>query len=163
MRVAVENDMKTIARKIDTNSRGTTMRQLIGALAVSCALAIVSSARATDCQSLTGRRAASGVVVKAQHFAAREKISAGPLPLSASRAFCRVQARLTPAAGSDIQVEVWLPDAAGWNGKLLGAGNGGYAGTLLLPYLDMLPALRHGYAAAGTDMGHETPFGTIRR
>ncbi|MGB6487415.1 MAG: tannase/feruloyl esterase family alpha/beta hydrolase [Steroidobacteraceae bacterium] len=137
------------------------MRQLIGALALSCALAIFSSASAADCKSLTGRRAASGLVVKAQHFAVGEKIGAGPLPWTAPRAFCRVQARLTPAAGSDIQVEVWLPDAAGWNGKLLGAGSGGYGGTMILPYLDMFPALRRGYAAAGTDMGHETPFGTI--
>jgi len=102
------------------------MRQLFGALAVSCSLAIVSSARAADCGSLTGRRAASGVVVAAQHFAAEEKIGADPHPWAAPRAFCRVRARLTPAAGSDIEVEIWLPDAA-----------------------------------AGTDMGHETPFGTI--
>ena len=154
--------MKTIDREIGTKTRrGSAIRQLIGALAVSCALAIVSSAGAADCESLTGRRAASGLVVKAQHFSAGEKIGAGPLPWAAPRAFCRVQARLTPAAGSDIQVEVWLPDAAGWNGKLLGAGSGGYAGTLIIPYFDMFPALERGYAAAGTDMGHETPFGTI--
>ena len=154
--------IKTIDRQIGTKAqRGSAMRQLIGALAVSCALAVVSSARAADCESLMGRRAASGLVVKAQHFAAGEKIGAGPLPWAAPRAFCRVQARLTPAAGSDIQVEVWLPDAAGWNGKLLGAGSGGYAGTLIIPYFEMVPALGRGYAAAGTDMGHETPFGTI--
>ena len=129
--------------------------------AAACALAIVSSAKASDCESLTGRRAATGVVVKAQHFAAGEKVGAGPQPWAAPLAFCRVQARLKPAAGSDIQVEVWLPDALAWNGKLLGAGSGGYGGTFVLSYLDMLPALKSGYAAAGTDMGHETPFGTI--
>lgn len=153
--------MKTSGRGTGTKARGSAMRQLIGALAVSCALAIVSSASAADCASLAGRKAASGVVVKTQHVATGEKIGAGPLSWSAPRAFCRVQARLAPAAGSDIQVEVWLPDAAGWNGKLLGAGNGGYGGTILLPYFYMLPALKRGYAAAGTDMGHETPFGTI--
>jgi feruloyl esterase len=137
------------------------MRQLIGALAISCVLGIVSSARAADCESLKGRTATAGLVLKAQHIAAGEKIGAGPLALSAPRAFCRVQARLRAAADSNIQVEIWLPDAPGWNGKLLGAGSGGYAGTLLIPYSDMFPALRHGYVATGTDMGHETPFGTI--
>ncbi|HEV2268685.1 MAG TPA: tannase/feruloyl esterase family alpha/beta hydrolase [Steroidobacteraceae bacterium] len=154
--------MKTIDREISAKAHhGRAKRQLLGALAVSCALFIVSTAWATDCESLTGRSAGFGVVVKAQHFGRGEKIGAGPLPWVAPRPFCRLQARLTPAAGSDIQVEVWLPDPAGWNGKLLGAGNGGYAGTLILPYLDMFPALGRGYAAAGTDMGNETPFGTI--
>ena len=154
--------MKTIDHEIGTKAhRGSAMRQLIAALAISCALAIVSSARAADCESLTGRRAASGVVVKAQHYAAGEKIGAGSLPWTAPRAFCRVQARLTPAPGSDIRVEVWLPDVAGWNGKLLGAGNGGYGGTIVIPNFAMLPALRRGYASAGTDMGHESPFGAI--
>jgi feruloyl esterase len=152
----------TSDREIGTKAhRGGAIRQLIAALTVSCVLAAISSARAADCAALTGRRAASGFVVKAQHFAAGEKIGAGPLPFTAPRAFCRVQARLTSAAGSDIQVEVWLPDAPGWNGKLLGTGNGGYAGTLILPYFEMFRALGGGYAAAGTDMGHESPFPTI--
>jgi feruloyl esterase len=135
------------------------MRQLIAAIAVACALAIVSSARAVNCQSLTGRRATSGVVVKAQHFAAGKTIAAGLHPWKVPRAFCRVQARLRPAAGSDIRVDVWLPDAADWNGKLLGAGNGGYGGSFIMPYFEMLPALRHGYATAATDMGHEAHLG----
>ncbi|HEY6515712.1 MAG TPA: tannase/feruloyl esterase family alpha/beta hydrolase [Steroidobacteraceae bacterium] len=140
---------------------GSAVRLLIAALAALCALASVSTARAVDCESLMGRKAASGVVVKAQHIAVGEKIGAGPLPWTAPLAFCRLQARLTPAAGSDIQLEVWLPDASGWNGKLLGTGNGGYAGTFILPYFEMFPALKGGYAAAGTDMGHESPFPTI--
>ena len=154
--------MKIIDRGIGTEARdGSALRQLVAALAVICALALVSSAKAADCASLTGRKAATGVVIKAQHFAAGEKVPAGRHPWAAPRAFCRVQARLTPTAGSDIQLEVWLPDTPGWNGKFLGAGSGGYGGTLVIPYFDMLPALKSGYAAAGTDMGHETPFGTI--
>ncbi|MDE2447402.1 MAG: tannase/feruloyl esterase family alpha/beta hydrolase [Gammaproteobacteria bacterium] len=154
--------MKTSDRGIGTKLRPeSTMRQLIGALAISCALAVVSSARAADCVSLTGQRAGSGVVLKAQHFAAGEKIGPGPQDWAAPRAFCRVQARLTPTAGSDIQLEIWLPDAAGWNGKLLGGGNGGYGGSFNMPHFEMGPALRRGYATAGTDMGHKTPFGKI--
>ena len=74
--------------------------------------------------------------------------------LPAPMAFCRVKATLTPTPFSDIRVEVWLPLKASWNGKLLGAGNGGYGGSLLSPFLTMRPALAKGYVAAGTDMGH---------
>ena len=43
-------------------------------------------------------------------------------------AFCRVVAEAKPTADSDIKIEVWLP-VSGWNGKLQGIGNGGFAGT----------------------------------
>src|SRR5262252_1870811 len=41
--------------------------------------------------------------------------------------FCRVSATLTPSSDSDIKIEVWLPMATGWNGKLQAVGNGGWA------------------------------------
>src|SRR4051812_42918187 len=37
---------------------------------------------------------------------------------------------LNPAKGSNINVEIWLPDAAKWNGRLIGLGNGGSAGHI---------------------------------
>ena len=43
--------------------------------------------------------------------------------------FCRVQAIVAPSRDSRIRVEVWLP-VTGWNGRYLGVGNGGYAGSL---------------------------------
>ncbi len=43
--------------------------------------------------------------------------------------FCRVVAHATPTADSDIPIEVWMP-LAGWNGKLEGLGNGGFAGAI---------------------------------
>jgi pimeloyl-ACP methyl ester carboxylesterase len=67
-------------------------------------------------------------------------------------AFCRVQAIIAPSSDSRIQVEVWLP-IAGWNGKYLGVGNGGYAGSIAYPRLG--EALNTGYASASTDTGHE--------
>src|SRR5204863_3234098 len=42
--------------------------------------------------------------------------------------FCRVQATVAPSRDSRIRVEVWLP-VTGWNGRYLGVGNGGYAGS----------------------------------
>ena len=65
--------------------------------------------------------------------------------------FCRVQATLTPSSDSDIKVEVWLP-ASGWNGKLVGIGNGIWAGQL--SYSQLAAPLSRGYAVATTDTGH---------
>jgi feruloyl esterase len=58
---------------------------------------------------------------------------------------------LNPAKGSNINVELWLPDADKWNGRLVGLGNGGAAGRIN-------PGSLAGYmggkfAAVTTDMG----------
>ena len=66
-------------------------------------------------------------------------------------AFCRVVAEAKPTADSDIKLEVWLP-ASGWNGKLQGLGNGGFAGLIDYPELGL--AMSKGYAATATDTGH---------
>ena len=67
-------------------------------------------------------------------------------------AFCRLQATLTPSPDSHIELEVWLP-AAGWNGKYLGVGNGGFAGSI--SYFRLGEAVNSGYASASTDTGHK--------
>lgn len=58
---------------------------------------------------------------------------------------------LHPAKGSTIQIEVWLPQAEKWNGKFLGLGNGGAAGSINPG--SMTGPLCGGYAVATTDMG----------
>jgi feruloyl esterase len=68
-------------------------------------------------------------------------------------AFCRVVAMAHPSADSQIKIETWLP-AAGWNGRFLGQGNGGFAGYI--DYDRLAGAILHGYASAGTDTGHTT-------
>lgn len=78
-------------------------------------------------------------------------------PLPDLKAFCRVAGIAKPSSDSDIKFEVWLP-AAEWNGRLWGASNGGFSG--LMPYESLgggsLEAgLAEGYAAVGTDVGHE--------
>ena len=45
--------------------------------------------------------------------------------------FCRVAPTLKPSENSDIKIEVWLPEHKKWNGRLLGAGNGGSAGSII--------------------------------
>jgi feruloyl esterase len=58
---------------------------------------------------------------------------------------------LRPAKGSNINVEVWLPDAEKWNARFLGLGNGGAAGHINSGSL--AGASAGGYAVATTDMG----------
>jgi len=67
--------------------------------------------------------------------------------------FCRVAATLKPSGDSNIKVEVWLP-LSGWNGKLMGAGNFGWAGSIM--YGGLLLGLEQGYAVVSTDTGHDT-------
>ena len=64
---------------------------------------------------------------------------------------CRVAGSIKPTSDSDIKFEVWMP-AAGWNGKFLSAGEGGYAGAI--NYGGINDALKRGYAGGSTDTGH---------
>jgi feruloyl esterase len=77
------------------------------------------------------------------------------LPPSQVAGFCRVTASLSPSADSDIQIELWLPDA--WNGKYLANGIGGWGGAIAYPGL--LDALHRGYATSATDTGHRGNMG----
>ena len=67
-------------------------------------------------------------------------------------AFCRIQAVARPVPDSEIEFEVWIPDASTWNGKLQGVGNGGYLGAV--SYNAMAQAIKNGYAAASHNTGH---------
>jgi feruloyl esterase len=66
-------------------------------------------------------------------------------------AFCRVLVQSTPTSDSDIKIEIWMP-VSGWNGKLEGLGNGGFAG--LIDQQQLATMMSHGYAATATDAGH---------
>jgi hypothetical protein len=74
-------------------------------------------------------------------------------------AFCRVQGVIRPSSDSNIEFEVWMP-TSGWNGRYLGVGNGGFAGSI--NYYsptgnapDMAQSLAAGYATSSTDTGHK--------
>jgi feruloyl esterase len=88
--------------------------------------------------------------------------SAGPVSPGAIRnlpPFCRVAATLAPSSDSEIRVELWMP-ISGWNGKFMGVGNGGWAGSI--SYGQMGDPLRRGYAVASTDTGHAGATGDGR-
>jgi feruloyl esterase len=68
-------------------------------------------------------------------------------------AFCEITATISPVPGSTIGVVYRLPEK--WNGKMLGLGGGGWAGSVQLARA--MPGLRSGYATAQTDAGHPIP------
>jgi feruloyl esterase len=70
-------------------------------------------------------------------------------------AFCRVQATLKPSDDSDIKMELWMPEASKWNGKLRGTGNGGLGGGAAVNAGLLGTGVRLGYATAGNNTGHE--------
>ena len=76
----------------------------------------------------------------------------GDGPLRDLPPFCRVSGVFEPTPDSEIRFEVWLPEQD-WNGRLLGGGNGGFAGAI--GYRQLAAYLRRGFAVSGTDTGHQ--------
>jgi len=112
-----------------------------------------------SCEKLTVTKIAGATITLAQTVAAGTFV-APPLPFPVPDqtafykglpAFCRVVAEAKPTADSDIKIEVWMP-VSGWNGKLQGVGNGGFAG--LIDDMQLGIAMSKGYAATATDTGH---------
>ena len=58
---------------------------------------------------------------------------------------------LNPGKDSNINVEIWLPEAGKWNNRFIGLGNGGAAGRINSGSL--AGSMARGYAVATTDMG----------
>jgi hypothetical protein len=134
------------------------LEKVAGGLAL-CVLLVsfASAAPGVTCEELAKLPVADGKITSAVAVSEGAKIPLPPLPISlaAPTSFCRVAVTLTPTSDSAIMAEVWLPDPARWNGNYLGAGNGGFGGTVSGPALDMRGAVAQGYAAAGNDLGHE--------
>jgi feruloyl esterase len=128
------------------------------------ATALLLFAATTRCENLTsvtlaGATITSAVVVPEGPPPAR----GGPPPANAVPpanipAHCRVQVTLKPTSDSVINMELWLP-VQNWNGKFMGVGNGGFAGSIQGRMSEMPDALRRGYATAGTDTGHQEAGG----
>lgn len=104
------------------------------------------------CEALgNGLRIGKAVIISASHVAdgsARDPNGASFKDLGG---YCRVVAVASTEPGSNILIEAWLPDRERWNGKYLGTGNGGFAGSISVGAL--AEGLRRGFAVANTDMG----------
>ena len=80
------------------------------------------------------------------------KIPGIKMPMRELPVFCRVAGVIRPAADSEIGFEVWMPEND-WNGRFLGVGNGGFAGSI--GYQGLAGNLRRSFATAGSDAGHK--------
>jgi hypothetical protein len=127
-------------------------------LLASSALAQSADSRCADLQRLTLDQASvlSAEIIPAGTFVAPPRPTGPNEQVALYKqlpAFCRVKVQATPSSDSNIQIEVWLPlEAANWNHRFQGQGNGGFAGEI--SYEGLARFLENGYATAGTDTGH---------
>src|SRR6478752_3888378 len=113
-------------------------------------------AAATSCASLVGLPIIEGTIISAADITSpfTTTASSGPatIVVSAPFPFCKVTADLTPTSDSHVAMELWMPDAAHWNGKFLGVGNGALTGAIW--HTSMVRPLQAGYAVANSNLGH---------
>jgi tannase/feruloyl esterase len=131
------------------------------------AILVAVAAAAVPCDRLRNLTFAdatvtTAVIVPEGPPPARPPARGGPPPGTTAPpnipAHCQVRVVLKPTSDSLINMELWLPTQT-WNGKFMGVGNGGFAGSIQGLTNDMPQALRLGYATAGTDTGHQDPGG----
>jgi hypothetical protein len=119
------------------------MKRLLFAAGAALALAAPGLARAeTPCAELT------------KTALPHAQVTAATLETVSGKQLCKVSVTSRPTADSDIRIEVWIPQGEAWNGKFVQVGNGGFAGRINSGQLRAV-ALQ-GYAAAGTDNGHQS-------
>jgi len=106
---------------------------------------------AADCAGLKNLKLDSTEITIAESVTTGTLAVEGEDPMQGLPAFCRVTGIVRPSTDSEIRFEVWLP-AEGWNGRLLGVGNGGFAGAI--EYRQFVSYLKRGFAVAGSDAGH---------
>ncbi len=141
----------------------SSLRFAVGAATLVLGMSASPLEAAGACDALSKVALRSGTVTITQDVAAGTFVPPAtgrgrggtPAPYADLPAFCRVAVTLRPSADSAVNIEVWLPVAAGngaWNGKLEALGGQGWAGTI--GYAGLREALRRGYAATATDSGH---------
>ncbi len=93
----------------------------------------------------------NGGVVESVEFTRESVMKRGQREFKDLSPRTMVKIRFKPEEGSNINVEVWLPERERWNRRFIGLGNGGAAGGIDPNGFSGL--VRGGYAAANTDMG----------
>jgi feruloyl esterase len=127
------------------------MRRLWCVSVALAALCLSPQAKASPCTALNGLQTHNSLVRAAEDVRANEALTLAGRPFNDLPAFCRITASTGLDRHSNIVVELWLPRPDAWNNKLLGTGNGGFAGTISFGSLS--GGLRRGFAVANTDMG----------
>jgi len=132
-------------------------RIALAALAAAAAWSALPSAAlaATPCEQLTALRIPDVRIMRAAPVRPapvwQAPLAEPPRGRSAPvrKAFCRVEGMIE----DEIGFELWLPDAADWTGRMLGTGNGGFAG--FIRYEGLAQGVNRGFASASTDTGHK--------
>lgn len=142
-----------VAGMIPHSGFARVRRLVLAILSLAAALAAMPAAAATaPCESLgNGTRIGNATIVLAQDVAAGTYTAANNVKLPDLPAFCRIFAVASPHPASRILIEIWMPNAEAWNGKLLGTGNGGAAGQI--PSGSLAGGIRRGFATVTTDLG----------
>jgi feruloyl esterase len=137
-----------------------------GALALLLAIGTAGAASAQNRDPLAELKLADTKIAVSERVAAGAfkapagaQMMPGPSPFTGLPAFHRVAGSIAPTRDSDIRFEVWMPEA-NWNGRFLGADNGGFAGAI--NYGALAGYLARGYAVASTDTGHTGTFDDAR-
>jgi feruloyl esterase len=114
------------------------VRALAFAIAVTAGAMLSLEARADACEQLRSLQRADTHILDAARA-----VSETGTP------YCRIEGRIQ----GNIGFEYWLPDAARWSGRLLGAGVGGSGGRYNL--VDLARGVEQGFASITTDSGHK--------
>ncbi len=127
----------------------------MGRLATAVCVVVVycsAAAMAADCGGLKGLKLEATTITLAEMVTSGTVELPGAGPVQGLPALCRVTGVLRPSGDSKIHFEVWLPEKE-WNGRLLGTGNGGFAGSI--SYQQFGGYVKRGFAVAGSDAGHQ--------
>ena len=108
------------------------------------------------CEALAGTVVEGGNVVSAHSVSAGEALVDGTMAgTTVSVDICRAHLRLQPVPGSDIEVDVWMPEK--WNQNLMGYGGAGFDGGLnpgAAPLFNN--TVERGFAMVANDSGHKS-------
>lgn len=129
-------------------------RVCAGGALLSSLLASSAAVAAPSCAQLTALRIPDVRIVRTSEVKP-DPVWNAPLATPPSgyaapvrKAFCRVEGTIE----DEIGFELWLPLPAEWTGRMLGTGNGGFAG--FIRYEGLARGVNRGMAAASTDTGH---------
>jgi feruloyl esterase len=112
----------------------------------------ITNSEKVACESLIGAKIAGGTVQSAAAIPAGSYTPPGqPAAITGLPEFCRVTATMQPSPDSSVTVELWMP-RQNWNGRFLGTGNGGGAGSIAY-ITGIVEGLKRGFAVANTDLG----------
>ncbi len=143
-----------MTRTTKRHSAAKTLSHTAIAMAA-CLVALPAAARADSCTALSSSHLLMDGVASTVSLTATSIAATATVP-----AYCDVKAVVSSNANpaqSQIQMEVALPEPTAWNGRLLGTGNGGFAGAIIQG--EILYGMAHGFASVNSDLGTGLLFG----